>query len=330
MPESLRCPHIGSCSCDNPRVRRGLVWIVLGVLSTMVVFSGRAQGSRDISLLRIQDRAYQYARQCIESIGDDDESSPWMTVVGHGYGPADGNNIGLFPPLLDALADMADRSSILALTGDITRDGSQESFSEVARSLNRWGTVIVAPGNHDVGTAESRGHFEAQFGNTYGALRRGPVLVVWLDTNLDDWRISGDQLAWLQRLLDSPAALEASSLVVLTHHAIWSEGDGTDAPINGGPQDNTGRNKNELADLLQPLNRPALVISGDFGAVPGRNTLACTSTGNLSFVGSGVGGGIFDSVLRVQLSDNPSVRVCPVGPSERESNDSSTEPCTGR
>jgi len=234
-----------------------------------------------------------------------------MVVVGHAYGSHGGENLGLYPPLIEILQLAARQESILALTGDISRSGSPESFAQIRRELADWSLVLVSPGNHDVGSFEQRSAFKAYFGSTYGSRIVHNTFVLWLDTDLDDWRISGNQLSWLEEELRSDAAAAADAIVVLTHHLIWSRGDRTDFPVNGGPREpNAVRSPDQLQNLLEPLGKPVLVISGDTGAFASQSSLACEQRGRVHYIASGVGGGEQDTFLKVKINGTLDVEVC--------------------
>ena len=254
------------------------------------------------------------AAACIDAIGTADPRAERMVVAGHGYGSHGGDNEGLYPPLLAALGELAATSQVVGLTGDISRSGSLDSFTRIDNELSGWPTVLAAPGNHDVGSPESRAAFESVFGQPFGSRVLGDSLVLWIDTDVDDWRISGEQLQWMRQALSSNDAKAASSVVVLTHHLIWSRGDRSDFPVNGGPRDRSAaRDPDQLQQLLEPLGKPVLVISGDVGAFPEQVSIACDIRGPVSYVASGVGGGLQDTVLVVALSPTPTVHVCRVG-----------------
>lgn len=269
------------------------------------------------------EAAYAAARACIEAplapdaqgpAATETSDSPLAVATGHGYGSHKGTNVGLYPPLLPVLDALAGSADVLFLTGDIARNGAADEFAEVGQETAAWPTVLVAPGNHDVSEPERRAAFTQAFGPTYGSQRIGSTLVIRLDTELDDWRIAGDQLDWLRSTLASPEAQGAASVVVLTHHLIWAPDNGAAQPVNGGPHAAAApRDPNQLGDLFASVDVPVVVVSGDTGAFADRPSLACEDRGGIRYVASGVGGGAQDSVLVMRLGAQPRIAVCRLG-----------------
>jgi hypothetical protein len=240
-----------------------------------------------------------------------DDSEQKMIVVGHAYGRPGTEALGLDPTLVGAMPTLSSIASVIALTGDITRRGSQESFSAAIDQLRPWRKVIVAPGNHDVGTSASRSAFENSFGHTYGISRVGEASVIWLDTESADSAVSTPQIRWLKRTLSSPTVKRASSLIVLTHHLVWADSRAERNQRNAGPRDTTWqRDPNRLHRVLSQSDIPILVISGDVGAWPENGQPICKERGSITYVASGIGGYESDIALIVSTGDRLAVTTC--------------------
>ena len=146
------------------------------------------------------------------------------------------------------------------VTGDISDDGSAESYDLAQRELARFGLPVYAvPGNHD-----SRGAFRAAFGGQVGMPASG--LVDWV-VDLPDTRLIGldtlvegqgagrlqpDSLAFLTRAL---AGAGTRAVVVALHHP----------PMRIGIRfmDNIGlENTNDLAAAIPANCAPVIFVAG--------------------------------------------------------------------
>lgn len=318
--------HRDSEHCFKPRqlwhMKKGsrvrqLIQVVfggIGLIASMNLLGACSNGA-DVSTEKVKAE-FAAARECVEggsSLGAPVAGgSSTLVIVGHAYGVSGESetNVGLDERLLNVLQKWGGSKEGIALTGDISRSGTEESFLKIKDELSEWQNVVIAPGNHDVGTPLQRDSFERIFGPQYGSERLGNSVVLWLDTVQSDWRIEGNQLDWLEQELASLPESGAKSLIVLTHHVIWSESDGTEIPFNGGPMNPSEHDPDQLPRLLADVTIPTVVVSGDAGAIPGKSPLGCKRVGSVAYVSSGIGAREVDAFLEVSLDERLSMRIC--------------------
>jgi len=129
-------------------------------------------------------------------------------VAGHIYGSP---NIPDHQParlLLERLPELiASDPDFMVSLGDLVYQKKADDFSRLDKLfLSKLPfTIYNTPGNHDV--ANDRSYYEKYFGNqTYFSKEYGPATLIFLDTELADCRLDGDQRVFLQQALDHAIA----------------------------------------------------------------------------------------------------------------------------
>lgn len=123
-------------------------------------------------------------------------------IAGHTYGSPGVDNEGLHPAFKNKFNLIQNDESVDfgILTGDIVITGTEQNWNEVDVDLNELGLpVYFAAGNHDM---TDRALFESRHGQTYYSFVHQSDLFIVLDPNIDEWNISGDQLQFLQGVLN--------------------------------------------------------------------------------------------------------------------------------
>jgi len=108
--------------------------------------------------------------------------------------------------------------------GDVFRSFAPPVVDETLAVLRSLGAPVYnAVGNHDV--SRSREAYVERFGPTFGGFRRGASLFLVLDTELDPWRISGEQLEFLGEALRLAPAAGVEHVFLFAHRVLFAPGD---------------------------------------------------------------------------------------------------------
>ena len=98
--------------------------------------------------------------------------------------------------------------------------GTEQNWNEVDVDINELGLpVYFAAGNHDM---TDRALFESRYGQTYYSFVHQSDLFIVLDPNIDEWNISGDQLQFLQSVLNDEGQ-NINNIFVFFHQLLWWE-----------------------------------------------------------------------------------------------------------
>lgn len=134
-------------------------------------------------------------------LGDSRPEAKWYLYPV--YPPGKSNRV--FTTLLEEIGRL--RPDFTIHTGDIVVHGTAPEYAEIARILDRRANrpFLVAIGNHEL-TKTPKGKTSSEYEKTFGALDyhfdfRG-FRFIMLDTSR--YRVSPEQLAWLESLLKTP------------------------------------------------------------------------------------------------------------------------------
>ena len=230
--------------------------------------------------------------RCLEASSDRQtgELLTRILVVGHAYGAPDGDNRGVAPALGEFLSSTGDHWNLIALTGDIVRHASTENFNLVRDQLSPYaGKLVVAPGNHDVGTDSDnakRDAFVSVFDTTWSVVELSDVLLVFLDLSMD-WKLGAEQQEWLEELL-APGT-EFSRIIVFTHQLVWADYLGGEIRPNSLEGLSGASDFPSLLSEFLPSAIPVVFVAGDIGvgANPG---LFCGTKDGVTYLANGLGG----------------------------------------
>jgi 3',5'-cyclic AMP phosphodiesterase CpdA len=122
--------------------------------------------------------------------------------------------------VLDRAAAL-DAVDVVVASGDLSDDGSPESYRRLRTELDPWAkargaSVVYAMGNHDL-----RDGFEAVIGARTGVTAVGGYRIVHLDSSVPGFgygEVDAGQLEWLRSTLAGPA--EHGTVVVLHHPPV--------------------------------------------------------------------------------------------------------------
>ena len=231
-------------------------------------------------------------------------------IAGHTYGTPGVNNIGLHPPFKEKFEYIQNRPEIKfgVLTGDIVSPQPvAQDWDEVDADIDSLGLPIYfAVGNHDM---ENRPLFESRYGITYYYFIYENDLFVVLDPNIDGWSILGPQLEFLEDVVYGNYET-VDNIFVFFHQLLWWENDNIYKPYK----------PNSFAGIVRPINfwtvieplfnelpNQVVFCAGDMGAASWSSDFVYDSYDNISIVGSGMGEGIGDNFVVINVNQNKSI-----------------------
>lgn len=235
-------------------------------------------------------------------------------VAGHTYGdPTDkAHPKGLYKPFKDKISFINEDKNIRMgfLLGDVVWipsnwDAAIEDISLFSDS------IYFSRGNHD-GPLKL---FEKKFGKSYYSFNESNDLFIVLDSNLDHWNISGEQLIFLKNTIRNKGK-KARNIFVFIHHIVWWTRKEYSKPF---PNSLYGRDKDvnywsEIEPLLKKSGKPIYFFGGDLGAFSSvkRNKHYPTEYSyfkedNITYIGTGMGGGDRDNFVVVDVLNSGEV-----------------------
>ena len=235
-------------------------------------------------------------------------------AAGHVYGsPSKANTPSqdeVHPPFVAALADIANDQEIDfgVLTGDTVFLPSENSYENLKETMAKTGKpYYITPGNHDL---NGSGLFETYFGQPYQTFKENNSLFVLVSPG-QDWALPDAQIAFLENILEENI-WDVPNIFVFTHQMFWLEKDDSKFP---GVTPNSWANKENESNFwgrIMPLFSnyagDVYFVAGDVGAFPDQNSVVYERDGNLHFISSGMGGGVRDNYLVVDIYSDASVR----------------------
>lgn len=237
-------------------------------------------------------------------------------VLGHLYGrassPVKNKPDDLFPSA-SVLANIdllkKDESSFLILNGDIVHKANQTQFDFLKSSfLEKIGKLFfIVVGNHEM---QDRSLYEKNFGKTFFSFAHKNSFFVFLDTEINQGFIEGEQWDFFIKSIHSVSKNDRiKNVFILSHKIIW-EKDFFDE--NFRPKEDIFRHFEEkimpkLVFLAQ--EKRVLWISGD-GMTP--LYFKESDFENLSFVTTSLSETAMDNFLRIVISDDKKPFLEPV------------------
>lgn len=224
-------------------------------------------------------------------------------VAGHSYGNPMDSALGLHPPFVNQFNYISNQSiDFGVLTGDIVKESTIEHWDAVDKDLGflKMPKYFVA-GNHDITNKEL---YEARYGDTYYSFIYEKDLFVILDGNIDNWRISGEQLTFLNNQLNTQFV---ENVFLFSHQLIFSDVRPNLANSEVGMSDNLNF-KSEVLPLLIQTQKQVFIFSGDVGAFEWGLSLYHDVYDGVTLIASGMGGGKKDNFLIVDVMSNKTVR----------------------
>ena len=229
-------------------------------------------------------------------------------VAGHAYGdPRDkGETKGLYQPLKDKLSFINEQRKMNNgfFLGDVVY--RPNAWPEALNDMEAFKMPLhVVRGNHE-GPIEA---YENRFGESYKSFIEDDNLFIILDTNLDKWNISGEQLVFLMNTIRNQSD-QVDNIFIFTHHVMWWSEERYKRPRPNSLH-NRAKTTNywtKLEPFFQNAEKPVFLFAGDVGAFS-QETAKVSHTieyfylkdNNITYVSSGMGGGVNDNVVFVDI-----------------------------
>jgi hypothetical protein len=226
-------------------------------------------------------------------------------VAGHTYGSTVNFTGGLYQPFKNKFEWMNNDSLIELgiLTGDIVKYSTAGNWDLVDQDLSILNTEVhFAAGNHDV---EDVDLYQSRYGDTYFSFYKNKDLFIILDGNIDSWRITGDQLEFF-KLEIAKLTSKGQNLYIFSHQAIYFDEHPITTNSLEGKSDDLNF-KTEILPLLKELNNEVYLFVGDVGAFDWGLPAFYEKDDNVSYIASGMGGGLQDNFIVVDVSENGNV-----------------------
>jgi hypothetical protein len=230
-------------------------------------------------------------------------------IAGHTYGTPGVDNDGLHPAFKNKfdLIQSDGHIDFGVLTGDIVITGTEQNWNEVDNDIIDLGLpVYFAAGNHDV---TDRTLFESRYGQTYYSFVHQSNLFIVLDPNIDGWNISGNQLDFLENVLNTEAQ-NVNNIFVFFHQLLWWEPDNIYQNIvlnSFAGRADTINFWNEIEPLFNELAKPVHMFAGDVGAYNTGSEFMYHQYENITLIASGMGGNVRDNFIIIDVHEDASV-----------------------
>ena len=266
---------------------------LLPLLLALVLFSACSDDNADSALVQDEPTGYSFF------------------VAGHTYGNPINYQFGLHPPFDNAIPwlDRYEGMTAGIFTGDIVPKATADYWAAAIDDMDKFSfPLYVAPGNHDRGEV-----FEKIFQKYYQWFSIGSDLFIVLSPT--DWNIEGDQLAFLQSTLERYAA-EYKNIFIFCHELIWWSPDNQFGKIEINARDHYPGSTNywsEVHPILDSLENNVVIFAGDLGANPQTTPYMYYNQDNISLIGTGMGGGVKDNVVIVDVDKKGNVSYKLIG-----------------
>jgi len=247
---------------------------------------------------------------CSNDASTDTDDTYAFFVAGHTYGNTSNKNPGLHPPFKKEFDSIRayPHMAFGVLVGDIVLRGDKESWDAVDREIAELGIPLyLVPGNHDV--YDDYELFKHRYGDreheyaSYRSIRNNEDLMILLDGNLDDWNITGDQLAFLEEALTVNRE-QVNHVFIFVHQLIWWDEHTVFKNIvhNWPPYTpDTTNYWGTLEPMFQDYPAPVFLFAGDLGIFERTTPYMYYKENNVTYVATGMGSEVNDNYLFVTV-----------------------------
>ena len=255
------------------------------------------------------------------NINSEEDNSRYYEIIiaGHSYGTPGTLVRGTYTKFLNHLnQNLINKQDFFILAGDIVREANRQNFKLIKTEIMKFSKkIIIAPGNHDVGTGSNsneRKLFIQEFKKTYEKLFIKNNLFFVLDSNINPYNITEDQIYFIKKVLENYKNLE--NIFIITHHVIWYNYISKDIITNNKGLDVPNNiNFENVLDLFEDkkVNGDIFFIAGDVGASENVTKIYCEKVDKIKFIATGMGSGKNDNFLKIKISeDGELVSIYPI------------------
>ena len=210
-------------------------------------------------------------------------------IVGHPYGSPISHNDFISKNLESFIRKNKEQIGTIFLTGDVFYSPTEKNWSDLYNLIGENIKLIVAPGNHDVGSRKSREIFNKSIKHSLNFpfsinLKNRNIFIE--DSVLNKWIISSD----LKKKLNGNSKNLPN---ILLRHNVPSNEFINIANSKYGLE----KKLPSFKDLTDQLKNNTIIIAGDGGAFNYLPRFFCHKKNNLTFILNGLGGLNEDIIL---------------------------------
>lgn len=231
-------------------------------------------------------------------------------IAGHTGGLSGLNNEGLHPPFMRTMDQYKGTTSLSfgVLLGDmVTKDPTATDWEEVRADVEKFGMPIYfTPGNHDL---EDPALYQEYIGDRYYHFIYEKDLFIVLDPLLDRWNISGNQLGFLQEVLDQNYR-SVDHIFVFFHQVLWWERENKYGKVRPNSKEGRAAQINfwdTIVPLFHALPNRVTMCAGDMGGAPWSHSLMYDRNENIEFIGTGMGSGRADNFVVMDVDERKNI-----------------------
>lgn len=236
-----------------------------------------------------------------------------FAVAGHVYGNPETYTSSVYPPFLNAILKLTQSRKVnqLILTGDVFAVPTEENWLTVKReldalALDEWN---IAPGNHDVYPYMK----EDIKMESYMAFEHANCLFLLLNTTNPGWSVDALQKDFMK---DALLNVDSSKTIFVFSHQLWwlkdtpSQFDLDSVRPNSYAlfEGNTSFWKDAFP-LFENRGNEVYFFAGDMGCDWSLKGYYEDHYEHFHFYGSGMGGGLEDNFIYVQLFQDGTVKI---------------------
>ena len=213
-------------------------------------------------------------------------------VIGHLYGSPSNHNNFIDKKAQEFLLENKLKIKNLFLTGDIFHTPSKEKWNKLFTLLGDDINIIIAPGNHDIGSLSSQKTFNI-------SIKQSKVFPITFqdDNNVyifensikSGWHIK-------ENIFNEINKINKRKNVFLLRHNIGVK----ELILFANSRDFLENDLSNFNKINQALERDIIIISGDGGAFKDLPRLFCIKNGKVKYIINGLGGVKEDSILIIK------------------------------
>lgn len=240
-----------------------------------------------------------------EPISHEEDFAYSFFVAGHTYGTPGTTVLGLYSEFKKKYSFIQNyrKMEFGVFTGDIVKEATVESWDAVDKDVDSLNLpVFFAVGNHDM---KDRELYEERYGKTFFDTIIYNDLFIFLDPNIDNYNISGEQLLFLQQTVNNNYS-KVDNILVFFHQLLWWDDDNIFKNIRQNYPPYTPDTSNfwtEVEPIFHNLPNKVVMFAGDIGATSYSTPFMYYKYDNITFIAGGMGSGISDNFLIVSIDN---------------------------